>query len=77
MYRLHIDIPLNADQAESIARADKLMRHIKNMMDVDKLMNPGDMIQYRVLDDTDRNPNNYLLINENNHCSTKKCKISF
>jgi len=81
-YRLHIDIPLGANVDEAITEAKKVIQDIEVRMThprsrpVDQNMNV-DQVNYRLGFDDDRAKTNYLDINEEGHCSTKKSRMVF
>lgn len=77
MYRLHIDIPLGEDQNNSIVRSNDIVNRIKDILKEHNLVGCGDIMQYRLGEDTDRQPSNYLQINANGHCSNKKIRVEF
>ena len=71
MFRLHIDIPLAEDEEESakIAKsiADELVRQF--------LSDNVKKIQYRMANDEERAVRNYLIKDDEGHCSTKKIVV--
>ena len=74
-YRLHIDIPLgaNEDQAKKIAR-----NFVQSHFDFTSNSSDGvKEVNYRLGYDEDRQKSNYLDINENGHCSNKKLRITY
>ena len=81
-YRLHIDIPLGVNEDEAIQEAKKVIRDIEvrwthpRSRPVDQDMSV-DRVNYRLGFDDDRAKTNYLDINEEGHCSTKKSRIVF
>lgn len=71
-YRLHIDIPLDVDQAKAIEQAKGILSAIQTSM-IGKYS--GD-VNYRVGNDEDRNKKNYMIMDSSGHCSTQKSKFS-
>ena len=75
MFRLHIDIPLDFTEEESIRISNQisvfLCNGIKDGDDVKGIKK----IQYRLAYDNDRTIRNYLIKDENGHVSTKKSVI--
>jgi hypothetical protein len=78
MFRLHIDIPivLPDDVVNQQASAREHAREIMDrvlMIIADQC--PGvTRVNYRLGNDEDRGTPNYLVINENGHCSNKKSR---
>lgn len=75
MYRLFIDIPVGFDQEQ----AQKISQKVVDMLHDAVYDNGPDEVKeinYRLGNDEDRNKSNYLQINDNNHVSTKKCRIN-
>lgn len=78
MYRIFIDIPLEASNLEeAILRGKKVMGLL---LDEDKftkdILNVGiTTLSYRLGDDEDRTPKNYFIINENGHAASRKTKV--
>ena len=79
-YRLHIDIPLGADEEDAIRMANQLMQW--TFVDEDckgKLLrlthNQIEQVNYRLGHDEDRQKSNYLIQNKNGHVSNKKTRI--
>jgi hypothetical protein len=70
MFRLHIDIPVSA---ETIEKAQEIARQIVGSVPFPtaevKEMN------YRLGNDEDRQRSNYLDMDENGHCSHRKCRV--
>jgi hypothetical protein len=78
MFRLFIDIPISAintehavEQAQTLVNkmilGDDMQQHFKSVN--------IEQINYRLGHDEDRQKSNYLIMNENGHCSNKKSKI--
>ena len=75
MYRLHIDIPIDAcsvEEAQEKARQVLTELSIREGMPMSHLT---EEINYRLGHDDDRQRSNYLEINSSGHCSSKKTKI--
>ena len=74
-YRIHIDIPLGADQEEALSKINSVMGHcISEEADFFRSMGI-DKIGIRLGHDDDRQKSNYLNINDNGHVSNKKTVI--
>ena len=74
-YRFHIDIPVPSSM--DLEEAKRILEvAVENMAD-HLHQNEGfqGTINYRLGHDDDRQKSNYLIINENGHCSNKKCSI--
>lgn len=71
-FRLHIDIPLGADQESAIQQSKELIENLKNLFGHSPTVLD---VSYRLGNDDDRQKSNYLDKNENGHVSTKKCKL--
>ena len=83
-FRLHIDIPLGTNEEDAISNAKSIMRwHFNDIEAREKIQRltydrtPLTEVNYRLGHDDDRQRSNYLDINENDHVSTRKSKISF
>lgn len=75
MYRLHIDIPIDAcslEEAQEKARQVLTELSIREGMPMSRLT---EEINYRLGHDDDRQRSNYLEIDSRGHCSSKKTKI--
>ena len=70
MFRLHVDIPLSFDEEESARLAREIAGEFKQF-----LSDNVKKIQYRMADDEDRSVRNYLIKDNEGHCSTKKIVI--
>ena len=70
MFRLHIDIPLTLNEEESANIASEIAKEFKFFLS-DKVKK----VQYRMADDDDRTVRNYLIKDDEGHCSTKKCIV--
>jgi hypothetical protein len=73
MFRLHIDVPLGTDEAEAIENAQYLMEAFQKGLDSKHI--EWAQVQYRLGNDGDRSPRNYLVKNENGHATTGKCRL--
>ena len=80
MFRLHIDCSLtdNLEQSQKITEIfidtlkSLLERQIAEVtIDLSKLEN----LQYKLSNDEDRNPKNYMIIDENGHYTNRKSKL--
>lgn len=75
MYRLHIDIPLNGDEEDSIAAVKRV---IAAFSAANTQYNLGmEKMNYRLGHDEDRQKSNYMVKNENGHISNKKSRLTF
>lgn len=70
MFRLHIDIPLDFDEAKSAEISREIAEKLKGFLSADVKK-----IQYRLANDEDRNVKNYLIKDENNHIANRKSVI--
>lgn len=70
MFRLHIDIPLDFDEEKSVQVSKEIAEKLRTL-----LSNDVKKVQYRLANDEDRAIRNYLIKDENNHISNKKCFI--
>ena len=80
-YRLHIDIPLGADEEEAIKAAKQIVAWTFADIECQERLvrisgNKVDVINYRLGHDEDRQKSNYLDKNENGHVRNKKTRIS-
>jgi hypothetical protein len=78
MFRLFIDIPISAINTEHAAeQARELISMIitEDMKTNLKAANV-EQVNYRLGHDEDRQKSNYLIMNENGHCSNKKCRMN-
>jgi len=74
MYRIFIDIPLQAATVEEAVTKGKQV--IDLLLAKDKFSNIGiTQLNYRLGDDEDRTPKNYFIINEQGHAASKKIKV--
>lgn len=82
MFRLHIDIPIvppeydgkppTDKQSECRDYANQIMEKVIQILREDVFVVQN--INYRLGNDEDRGTPNYLVINENGHCSNKKSR---
>jgi len=79
-YRLHIDIPLGADEKKAEVTSKLLIQEFLSSHRNDlKLLNEKydiSQINYRLGHDEDRQKSNYLNVNDNGHVSNKKIRIT-
>lgn len=76
MYRIFIDIPLEATNIEEAVTKGKQV--IDLLLVKDKFSDIGiKQLNYRLGDDEDRTPKNYFIINEQGHAASKKIKVDF
>ena len=74
MYRIFIDIPLEAANLEEALTKGKQV--IDLLLVKDKFSYIGiTQLNYRLGDDEDRTPKNYFIINEQGHAASKKIKV--
>ena len=78
MYRIFIDIPIDAPNVEEAITKGKEIMNL--FLDEDKFT--PDMaklgitrLNYRLGDDEDRTPKNYFIIDEQGHAASKKIKV--
>ena len=71
MYRLHIDLPLTTD----LENSKELSEHVIEILKQELYGEGLTVVQYKLSHDSDRANKNYLDIDENNHCSNKKCRF--
>jgi len=73
-YRLHIDIPFDCGEAESLEKSKKIL----DFLEKNKMVGMGiEQVNYRLGHDEDRQKSNYFHKNENGHVNNKKSKLSF
>lgn len=79
-FRLHIDIPLDCDEAKATSTATKFLRWFitddEPMEKIKSLLPEVSEVNIRLGNDEDRQKSNYLMKNENGHVSNKKIKIT-
>jgi hypothetical protein len=77
MFRLHIDVPLGTDETYAVGIANQIMKALKHGLSETEPFAYSKMpeIQYRLGNDGDRSPRNYLVKNENGHATTGKCRL--
>ena len=83
-FRLHIDIPLGANEEDAIEAAEKIMDDIEHQTDFGSWYSEFGIelmknikLQYRLGHDEDRQKSNYLIKTEEGHVTKKKCKIEY
>jgi len=73
-YRLHIDIPFDFGEAESLEKSKKILEFLEK----NKMVAMGiEHLNYRLGHDEDRQKSNYFHKNENGHVNNKKSRIMF
>ena len=70
-FRFKIDFPMDG---LTIEEAQKLSNEIVELIKP-VLAGKTDLMQYRLEEDTDRSPKNYLVLDENGHATKKKIKV--
>jgi len=77
-YRLHIDIPVGADEEEAIRIATHMVSsiavHVGNRAKIDSQVTG---MNYRLGHDEDRQKSNYFTKNEEGHVNNKKTRLTF
>jgi len=77
-YRLHIDIPVGADEEEAIRIATHMVSsiavHVGNRAKIDSEVTG---MNYRLGHDEDRQKSNYFTKNEEGHVNNKKTRLTF
>ena len=81
-YRMHIDIPLGADEETAIRLAKEFIVTLEQAEDEMGLFCGGHgldpiQINYRLGRDDDRQKSNYMMKNEEGHVNNKKCRLTF
>jgi hypothetical protein len=75
MFRLHIDIPLNTNEANAAALSETLVAmlvsNITSVVDGNVMAE----VNYRLGHDDDRQKSNYLIKTESGHVANKKSRV--
>ena len=76
-YRLHIDIPINGNEADALRIAEEIIRFGFNNAIAEKHTKDlgVESINYRLGHDDDRQKSNYFVKNSSGHANNKKSKI--
>ena len=77
MYRLHIDIPINASEEQALKIAQEIINFAFDNFQSRALLMGHDIenVNYRLGNDYDRQKSNYFTKNANGHVNNKKSKI--
>ena len=78
-YRLHIDIPINGDEAQALEVAREIIRFCyDNGISEKRMRELGlEQINYRLGHDEDRQKSNYFMKTPSGHVNNKKSKIVY
>lgn len=78
-YRLHIDVPINGDEAEALRVANEIIRFcLDNHQSIKVMKELGiDQANYRLGHDDDRQKSNYFIKTASGHVNNKKSKIVY
>lgn len=78
-YRLHIDIPINGDEAEALRVANEIIRFCLDNHASHKMLNElgVDQANYRLGHDEDRQKSNYFIKTPSGHVNNKKSRILY
>jgi hypothetical protein len=77
MFRLHIDIPMQTDEATATALTEVLVTRFGEQIS-DYLRDKGiTEMNYRLGHDDDRQKSNYLIKTESGHVANKKSRMTF
>lgn len=77
-YRLHIDVPIQAETREEAIEIARDLLHTLQIETIDSpLLGSGHEVNYRLGNDNDRQRSNYFDMDENGHCSNKKTRIKY
>jgi hypothetical protein len=78
-YRLHIDVPINGDEAEALRVAEEIVRFCFNNGISEKRMRELaiEQVNYRLGHDEDRQKSNYFIKSPSGHVNNKKSKITY
>jgi hypothetical protein len=75
MFRLHIDIPLNTDEATAAALSEMIVAQLaSNIKPIPKEKGITEL-NYRLGNDEDRQKSNYLIKTESGHVANKKSRV--
>ena len=75
MFRLHIDIPLNTDEATAAALSETLVAMLVSNITSVVDGNVMTEVNYRLGHDDDRQKSNYLIKTESGHVANKKSRV--
>ena len=75
MFRLHIDIPLNTDEATAAALSETLVAMLVGNITPVVNGNVLTEVNYRLGHDDDRQKSNYLIKTESGHVANKKSRV--
>lgn len=78
-YRLHIDIPINGDEAQALRLAQEIIRFCyDNAISEKRMRELGvEQVNYRLGHDEDRQKSNYFIKTPSGHVNNKKSKIAY
>lgn len=77
MFRLHIDIPLNTDEATAAALSETIVAQLASNI-TPTLRDKGiTELNYRLGNDEDRQKSNYLIKTESGHVANRKSRVAF
>jgi len=76
MFRLHIDIPLNTDEATAASLSETLIAAL--VSNISPVLNGNVLteVNYRLGHDDDRQKSNYLIKTESGHVANKKSRVT-
>lgn len=75
MFRLHIDIPLNTNEATAAALSETIVAMLVDNITPVVNGNVLTEINYRLGHDDDRQKSNYLIKTESGHVANKKSRV--
>ena len=77
MYRLHIDIPINASEEKALKISQEIINFAFDNFQSHALLMSHDIesVNYRLGNDYDRQKSNYFMKNDNGHVNNKKSRI--
>jgi len=75
VFRLHIDIPLNTDEATAAKISETVVAHLRDTLSVWMREQGISEVNYRLGHDEDRQKSNYLLKTPSGHVVNKKSRI--
>jgi hypothetical protein len=75
MFRLHIDIPLNTNEATAAALSETLVAMLVSNITSVVDGNVMTEVNYRLGHDDDRQKSNYLIKTESGHVANKKSRV--
>ena len=75
MFRLHIDIPLNTNEANAAALSETLVAMLVSNITSVVDGNVMTEVNYRLGHDDDRQKSNYLIKTESGHVANKKSRV--